>query len=138
MEELIAKAAEARRRAHAPYSGFAVGAAIEADDGRIVVGCNVENASFGLGVCAERVAVAAAVSRGVSGWRRIAVVADSTEPAAPCGACRQVLAEFCDELEIVLADSNGVRMVTQLSELLPLPFGANQLGGDEHQDRARG
>ena len=136
MEELLAKATEARSRAYAPYSGFLVGAAIEADDGRIVVGCNVENASFGLGVCAERAAVTAAVSQGISGWRRIAVVAESSEPVAPCGACRQVLSEFCDELEVILADSKGVRMVAPLSELLPRPFGAEQLGGgDEHKAR---
>jgi len=133
VEELLAKATEARSRAYAPYSGFFVGAAIEADDGRIVVGCNVENASFSLGICAERAAVTAAVSQGISGWRRIAVVAESSEPVAPCGACRQVLSEFCDELEIILADSNGVRLVTKLSELLPRPFGAEQLGGDEQQ-----
>lgn len=134
MDELIARAAEVRRRAHAPYSGFAVGAAIEAADGRIVVGCNVENASFGLGVCAERAAVTAAVSQGITDWRRLAVVAESAEPVAPCGACRQVLAEFCDDLEIILADSSGVRMVTRLSELLPQPFGADQLGGADTRD----
>ena len=86
-------------------------------------------------VLAVGAAVTAAVSQGISGWLRIAVVAESSEPVAPCGACRQVLSEFCDELEVILADSNGVRMVTPLSELLPQPFGADQLGGDEHKVR---
>lgn len=116
-------------KAHAPYSGFAVGAAIEAADGRVVVGCNVENASFGLGVCAERAAVSAALAAGLVDWRRLVVLVDAAVPVAPCGACRQVLAEFCDELEVVLATTEGQRELTLLSELLPRRFGAGDMGG---------
>ena len=128
MDELISRACEARARAHAPYSGFAVGAAIETSDGRMVVGCNVENASFGLTVCAERVAVAAAVAAGLLEWRRLVVVVDAPVPVAPCGACRQVLGEFCDDLDIVLATIDGGLVETSLAELLPRRFGAVDLG----------
>ena len=117
MDELIAQACEARARAYAPYSGFAVGAAIEASDGRTAVGCNVENASFGLTVCAERAAVAAAVSAGLVEWRRLVVVVDAAKPVAPCGACRQVLGEFCEDLEIVLATTDGGLSKTSLEAI---------------------
>ena len=127
MDELISRACEARARAHAPYSGFAVGAAIETSDGRTVVGCNVENASFGLTVCAERVAAAAAVAAGLLEWRRLVVVVDAPTPVAPCGACRQVLGEFCDDLDIVLATIDGGLVETSLTELLPRRFGAVDL-----------
>ena len=108
-----------------------MGAVIEAADGRTAVGCNVENASFGLGVCAERAAVSAALAAGLADWRRLVVVVDASEPVAPCGACRQVLAEFCEELEIVLATTGGVRQVTLLSELLPRRFRAEDMGPGE-------
>jgi len=129
VDELVARANEVRVKAYAPYSGFAVGAAIEAADGRTVVGCNVENASFGLGVCAERAAVSAALAAGLVDWRRLVVVVDAAEPVAPCGACRQVLAEFCDELEVVLATTDGQRELTLLSELLPRRFGPGDMSG---------
>ncbi len=127
LEELIGEALKVREAAHVPYSCFGVGAALEAVDGRVVLGCNVENASYGLTMCAERVAVAAAVSRGVLDWKRLVVAVEGPGPVAPCGACRQVLAEFCEELEIVLADSHGGRETVQLSELLPKRFGEEDL-----------
>ena len=127
LELLIEEALKAREGAHVPYSEFGVGAVIEAIDGRVVLGCNVENASYGLTMCAERVAVGAAISRGVLGWKRLVVAVEGPGPVAPCGACRQVLAEFCEVLEIVLADSHGGRETVQLSELLPRRFGEDEL-----------
>jgi cytidine deaminase len=120
LTELIAAARQARRHAHAPYSRFAVGAALETLEGDVFVGCNVENASFGLTLCAERVAVGAAVAAGRREFRRIAVVTDGK--ASPCGACRQVLAEFGD-LEIVMADGDGAIVSRhRLDDLLPEQF----------------
>ena len=115
-----------RERAYAPYSGFAVGAAIEAEDGQVFVGTNVENASFGLTNCAERAAVAAAVAGGARRFRRIVIATSASPPAAPCGACRQVLAEFGDGL---LVESVGPsdRRTWRLSELLPDRFGPEAL-----------
>ncbi len=133
MDRLIAAATEIRLRAHAPYSGFLVGAALESSSGEMFVGCNVENASYGLCVCAERNAVAAAVAAGVTDWQRLAVVVDVSSPVAPCGACRQVLAEFCEELDVLLVTTSGIRVETRLSELLPRRFDGSQLdqGADE-------
>ena len=129
-ERLVAEAAAARERAHAPYSGFAVGAALLDSAGRIHVGCNVENASFGLSICAERNAVAAAVAAGAEGFCGIAVVTSSEPPATPCGACRQVLAEFGD-FPVVLANLDGARRLTRVGELLPAAFA----GGFLHRHR---
>ena len=125
-DALIAAAREAQTQAYAPYSDFRVGAAIEAADGRVFVGCNVENASFGLTICAERAAVSAAVSAGARRFRRAVVVSDVDPPAAPCGACRQVLSEFEPDLPI---EAVGARQAVrwQLSELLPAAFGPEQL-----------
>tara|TARA_B100000029_G_scaffold474699_1_gene517303 strand:+ start:371 stop:775 length:405 start_codon:yes stop_codon:yes gene_type:complete len=133
VDRLIAAATEIRLRAHAPYSGFLVGAALESSSGEMFVGCNVENASYGLCVCAERNAVAAAVAAGVTDWQRLAVVVDVSSPVAPCGACRQVLAEFCEELDVLLVTTSGIRVETRLSELLPRRFDGSQLdqGADE-------
>ena len=125
-DALITAAREAQTRAYAPYSHFRVGAALESTDGTVFLGCNVENASYGLTICAERAAVFAAVSAGVTRFRRAVVVSDVDPPAAPCGACRQVLAEFGPDLPI-----EGVGLKTavkwRLAELLPSAFGPEQL-----------
>lgn len=121
IDELIAAATEVRERAYAPYSGFRVGAAVLTSDGRVFVGCNVENASYGLGVCAERNAVAAAVAAGCRELRCIAVVTASVPPASPCGACRQVLAEFGD-FPVILAGLDGGGRRTSVRGLLPDAF----------------
>jgi cytidine deaminase len=117
---LIASAMEARGRAYAPYSGFPVGAAVSTASGRVFSGCNVENASSGLTVCAERVAIWKAVTNGEREFSTLAVV---TEPGAtPCGACRQVLSEFAEDVPILVATTQGRIWVASLSELLPYPF----------------
>lgn len=120
-DELIAKARDAMERAYAPYSGFRVGAALLGDDGSLHTGCNVENASYGLTVCAERAAVAAAAVRGVRSFRSVAIVSDGAEPVTPCGACRQVLAEFSPRMSVV-SEAGGARKEWTLAELLPEPF----------------
>jgi len=116
-EDLIAVAWEARERAYAPYSNFKVGAALLSADGQVFQGCNVENISYGLTICAERVAMGAAVAQGVTKFDKVAVVADTKEPVSPCGACRQVLAEFGVKT-IILANKQGSVEFT-LEELLP-------------------
>jgi cytidine deaminase len=118
-KELIKIAAEARQRAYAPYSNFTVGAALRTKSGRIFRGCNVENISFRLTTCAEQAAVSAAVAEGEKEFVEIAVVADSKEPIAPCGACRQVLAEFSPNMKIVMSTLDGRNQTFALSELLP-------------------
>jgi cytidine deaminase len=120
-EGLIARAADARRFAYAPYSQFAVGAAVETDDGRVFIGCNVENLSFGLTQCAERNAVAAAIAAGARKLQRIAIVSASDEPISPCGACRQVLAEFNPDLLVISATESGKVERFSLGQLLPRP-----------------
>ncbi len=126
---LVAAAGAARANAYAPYSGFAVGAAVVSADGQVFSGCNVENASYGLTVCAERHAVAAAVAAGARDLRGLAVVTPVSPPAPPCGACRQVLAEF-GEMDVVLANPGGERGRTTLGALLPHAFGAGALDHD--------
>lgn len=119
-EDLIAAAVAARKNAYAPYSGFCVGAAILAATGQFFTGTNVENISFGLTICAERVALSNAVQSGVTKFVRIAIATDLTEPTVPCGACRQVLAEFSPSLEILSWTLSGQMQRFDLSSLLPL------------------
>jgi cytidine deaminase len=130
VDELIAAARHARGHAYAPFSNFQVGAALETSDGRIVTGCNVENATYGLTLCAERVAVFKAISDGYRPlqFRRIAIVADTTSPTPPCGPCRQILWEFGGDLEVILADLQVERGRFRLADLLPHPFDARLLG----------
>jgi len=119
---LVAAATEARERALARYSGFKVGAALETDTGVVVTGCNIENATYGLTMCAERVALYKALSDGKNVFTRVAVVADTDDPTPPCGSCRQLLWEYCGDIEVVLANLSQVKRRMRLSQLLPLPF----------------
>ena len=128
-EDLIKVAALARQRAHAPYSKYKVGAAIRTKRNKVHAGANVENASYGLTVCAERTAVFAAVNAGDTGLEAIAIVIDDDRLPTPCGACRQVLAEFAPGMRVVLATTGGKRSATTLSELLPEPFLPENLRG---------
>jgi cytidine deaminase len=122
----VESARAVQQRAYAPYSRFRVGCALEADDGRVFVGCNVENASYGLTICAERAAVCAAVAAGARRLRRAVVVTDANPPAAPCGACRQVLSEFGRDLLVEgIGPAGAVRWT--MAELLPSAFGPEQL-----------
>lgn len=126
-EDLINAAREARERAFAPYSNFKVGAALEAEDGSIVTGCNVESASYGLTNCAERVAIQKAISEGVSKFTQLAVVVDTDVLTAPCGACRQVIWEFCGDIPVTLSNLDGKIETMMMSELLPRGFDASFL-----------
>jgi cytidine deaminase len=126
-DHLVAAARDARDCAIADRSGFKVGAALESSDGQIITGCNIENASYGLTMCAERVAMFKALSDGHRRFRRVAIVADTSRPTAPCGACRQILWEFAGDIEVVLANLHGVTSTLRMSQLLPLPFDARQL-----------
>jgi cytidine deaminase len=125
-DTLIDAARAAQQHAYAPYSHFRVGCALEADDGRVFVGCNVENASYGLTICAERAAVCAAVAAGAQRFRRAVVVSDADPPAAPCGACRQVLSEFGPTLRVDGVSPAG-SVTWTIAELLPAAFGKEQL-----------
>src|SRR6516164_919048 len=122
IDQLVAAARAVRLRAHAPYSGFQVGAALETPAGAIIAGCNVENATYGLTICAERVAVVKAISEGETKFARIAIVADTDKPTTPCGSCRQILWEFGGDLEIVLANQTEIKGMYRLAQLFPLPF----------------
>jgi cytidine deaminase len=125
-DSLVEAARAVQLRAYAPYSHFRVGCALEAEDGRVFVGCNVENASYGLTICAERAAVCAAVAAGAHRFRRAVVVSDADPPAAPCGACRQVLSEFGRDLRVDGVGAAGTVSWT-IAELLPAAFGKEQL-----------
>lgn len=127
MDSLVEAALRARANAHAPFSKFHVGAALEDAEGRVFTGCNVENATYGLTVCAERVAVFKAISEGARKFRRVAVAADTETPTPPCGACRQILWEFCGDIEVVLANPRGAVETLRLGKLFPRPFDASYL-----------
>ena len=120
-EKLLKMARKAMKNAYAPYSGFRVGAALLTESGKVYTGCNVENSSYGLTMCAERVAVFKAVSEGERNLVKIAIVSSSNELTFPCGACRQVLYEFADDMEIILEDKEGIH-ITHLKDLLPDGF----------------
>lgn len=126
-DALVEAARAARGHAVAPYSGFAVGAALETADGTIVRGCNVENASYGLTMCAERVAMFTALAAGHRDFRRIAIVADTVAPTPPCGACRQILWELAGDIEVVLANLERVTATYAMAQLLPTPFGPHNI-----------
>ncbi len=124
---LIAAAKQARENAHAPYSNFRVGAALRATSGRVYTGCNVENSTYGLTVCAERVAIFKAISEGERGFDAIAVVAHTDVLTPPCGACRQIIWEFCGDVPVVLANLKGQVEVHRMSKLFPKPFDSSFL-----------
>jgi len=121
-DALVAAARAAREHAVADFSRFKVGAALETADGTIVTGCNVENASYGLTICAERVAIFKALSEGHRVFRHIVVVADTDSPTPPCGACRQIIWEFCGDVPVTIANLTAVKTTLQMKDLLPLPF----------------
>jgi len=127
LREMARLAREARERAQAPYSHFKVGAALKTRAGEIVTGCNIENASYGLTMCAERVAVFKAVSEGLNDFDAIAVVADSKRLTPPCGPCRQLLWEYCGDIVVHMLDLKGRSRTLRLAELLPMPFDAGHL-----------
>jgi len=122
-EQLIEMARQAREHSYSPYSNFKVGAAVECRDGRVFTGCNIENSSYGLTTCAERVALGKAISEGASEFVRLAVIADTHAPVPPCGACRQVISELCgNQIEIIMADLRGEIETHTITELLPEAF----------------
>lgn len=133
-ENLIEAATAARENAFAPFSNFKVGAALETRSGKIYTGCNVENASYGLTVCAERVAIWKAVSEGEREFAQIIIVADTSELTPPCGACRQIIWEFCGDVPITLANLHGKHSTLKMSELLPRAFGREFLEKDKNAD----
>ncbi len=126
-DPLLLAAVKARENAHAPFSNFRVGAALEDNSGRIHTGCNVENATYGLTLCAERVAVFKAISEGARDFRRIGIAADTEILTPPCGACRQILWEFCSDIEVILINLHGSSETLRLKDLLPRAFDASFL-----------
>jgi cytidine deaminase len=127
VDALLAAALAVRENAFAPFSKFKVGAAVEDESGRIHTGCNVENATYGLTVCAERVAIFKAISEGARQFKRVAVAADTDALTPPCGACRQILWEFCGDVEIALVNPRGKIETYRLKELFPKPFDVSYL-----------
>ncbi len=119
---LAGQATDAMRSAYAPYSRFLVGAALEAADGRVFVGCNVENASYPVGMCAERVALGQAIASGARTFARLVVASSGANPASPCGMCRQVIAEFAPSAVVIMANTNGAARVSSMGELFPSAF----------------
>ena len=125
MDPLLQAALNARAHAHAPFSKFRVGAALEDAAGGVYTGCNVENATYGLSLCAERVAIFKAVSEGARKFRRIAVAADTEDLTPPCGACRQIMWEFCGDVDVALVNLRGKTETYRMSALFPKPFDAS-------------
>ena len=126
-ETLISAARQARENAHAPYSNFRVGAALRAISGKIFGGCNVENATYGLTVCAERIAIFKAISEGERGFDAISVVTDTDALTPPCGACRQLIWEFCGDIPVIMANLKGRVEIMQMQNLFPRPFDSSHL-----------
>ncbi len=126
-ETLISAARQARENAHAPYSNFRVGAALRATSGKIFGGCNVENATYGLTVCAERIAIFKAISEGERGFDAISVVTDTDALTPPCGACRQLIWEFCGDIPVIMANLKGRVEIMQMQNLFPRPFDSSHL-----------
>jgi cytidine deaminase len=126
-DDVVTAARAARERAIAPYSAFRVGAALRTADGTVVAGCNIENASYGLTMCAERVALFKALSEGHREFTALVVVADTATPTAPCGACRQLLWEYCGDIPVALATLDGIAAEHRLRDLLPQPFDGRAL-----------
>lgn len=131
VDRLVEMARAARLRAIAPFSGFRVGAALETAEGAIITGCNIENATLGLTLCAERVAMVKALSEGHHSFVRLAVVADTKSPTPPCGPCRQLVWEFAGDIEVVLADLHAIRATFRMGTLLPHPFDASVMEGGQ-------
>lgn len=132
IEQLIEEAKEARKQAYVPYSKFAVGAALLTENGNVYRGCNIENAAYSMANCAERTAFFKAISEGEKNFKLLAVVADTDRPCSPCGACRQVISEFCPpDMKVVLTNLKGDLLETTVKELLPGAFNA----GDLHEKR---
>jgi cytidine deaminase len=128
-DELRDAAFAAMENAYAPYSNFRVGAALRTSTGEVVTGCNVENAAYGEALCAERVAISAAVAQGLRGFEEIAVASESDDPAPPCGSCRQTMSEFAPDLKVTGYSKNGKSISWRLSDLLPEAFALNYLRG---------
>ncbi len=126
-DKLVAAAKAVRENAHAPYSNFRVGAALRAKSGRVFTGCNVENSTYGLTVCAERVAIFKAISEGERGFDAIAVSADTDTLTPPCGACRQLIWEFCGDVDIILSNLKGKTEVVRTKVIFPRPFDSSFL-----------
>ncbi len=122
VQKLITEAGKARQRAYAPYSNFQVGAAVEGESGDIYIGCNVESASYGLTVCAERVAIWKGISCGEKRFKQIAVVVDTEQLTPPCGVCRQIIWEFCGDVPVILSNLEGKSEIIKMGELLPRAF----------------
>ena len=127
LDALVARAQSARQKAVAPFSTFRVGAALETENGKVYTGCNIESASYGLTVCAERVAIWKALSEGERHFKRLAIVADTETLTPPCGTCRQIIWEFCRDATIVLANLHGESEIMSVGELLPRAFDARFL-----------
>jgi cytidine deaminase len=122
IEKLMEKAKKVRKNAYAPYSGFKVGSAVLTNDGKIFTGCNIENASFGLSVCAERIALFKAISMGYKDFQAIAIICNSEKPCTPCGACRQVMIEFSPEMDVIMCNLHSKIIIKKAKQLIPDAF----------------